>query len=1411
MSLSFDKKSPTRGEDLTSYSPPTPTPLAPLPDSVMDFGAMQSGVGNSALANHAPDDSFAIAPNVLQLQSLYSNAAVERVTEARQAATEKFEPAPIDTLPTNRTAENQPPGMEAKTAEKTEAYQASPDKALAEAVPPVKGAVYQTSQTGPGEAETPVMPATAPGEERAGPSRTSGVLEPEAMQKVGAAQPVAKALGPVETNKKEKKEGTPKRTGKAVESAPATVEYATAPAEGGEKEGGGREQASVAITLGNLGEMIDSLGSIAPSQAVLGVQALRDASAEEFTRQHQELADNPPSVPRPSGIRRKEEEKAEEKTGEGEEEKAPEKVEAEPGEQLNIQVETPLTVAPLPVPLSMTQKLENAPEEGEQLEFFAWASLNSVSTSDENVDTGAGPRPSVELNGEADPQQMSDQLATNRTTFDNQRVNANQEIAQDFGENQIFPSVPDEILTAKVSPGAGLRTNGKAQSAKGIPPEGLEAFDLTAADRWSAEISGARAKNAEAEEQKAADEVNARAKASDDIARLKSEAVTEQTAAQVQAKTDVNTARKGWSDELTSADATYTKTTSALETGTRKEIEKEKTTADEGARKELENAEREANEKKAKAESDAAKKRAEAKKESGGFLGWLKSKAKALLNAIRDAVNFIFDQLRKAVKWIIDKAKKAAMWLIEKARQAIVGLIHAFGKALELAADVFLAAFPKARDKFKALIRNGVAKAEDAVNSAADALKAGVSAVLDALGAALDFVLELYQKAYLAIIDAVEFVVIGLIEILEGIGRLAESASMVGDHFLGQVEEEGLGVDLTKPLPIEKPEKATDVKTVAQTAVTTGALTPADASLFTKNRLEDSDVAVTSVAQLNLDPALLASIPPLHEGEEFHFGQNEHTENQRESILADALATQVAGNGPMGGETTSSLEAGNEAPAGGGADTANVAQMTPEQQLDYLEKQEVPHTCADKKQDEPAKDEAVPEHMRIYGPFTSPQRFSYMWGQIKKGIRQWWSCNWGKILVAFAIGALVALLLGILTGGAIFAAIPPLLEIIATILVGVAIVRATTYVSDYLKLAWNGDLAGGAKALARGFAILVIELVFVLLFNIGSVIKALKSGLKGTVKAATGAAKNVFKTTGKALRELGQASKAAVKAGIKNTKLIIQGFRSGFGEGIKTIGELTHQLLGKTRFRGFFFRLRGQMLELWGRFNADVKLGEQKITLKEAEKSLADIAKAGEKITQETRAEAESIAKAVGKAAEEGAGELPKRLKSRIRSFFEKFKRQHVKENPVLAEVWNRSMKKLADTPSFSKYFKNGELIDNVPPQIMTKMYTQARSHMNPALEEVVAELKAGFKGKLTTEITKLPGQVQVHHLLYKSIFPELAVTKDNLILALRKVGGSLDELHDLFHLISAGGVGNRWRTLQTEIAELLKDIYGLR
>src|SRR5581483_3105434 len=102
--------------------------------------------------------------------------------------------------------------------------------------------------------------------------------------------------------------------------------------------------------------------------------------------------------------------------------------------------------------------------------------------------------------------------------------------------------------------------------------------------------------------------------------------------------------------------------------------------------------------------------------------------------------------------------------------------------------------------------------------------------------------------------------------------------------------------------------------------------------------------------------------------------------------------------------------------------------------------------------------------------------------------------------------------------------------------------------------------------------------------------------------------------------------------------------------------------------------------------------------------------------------------------------------------------------------------------------------------EIFKAMYRIARVRLSTEVGTVAREIDDAF-GIQSPRVSGLREQVQMHHLLYKELFPEESVNPMNLVLALRKRGDAPDELHDLLHLVSSGGgmapqAPNRWRML---------------
>jgi hypothetical protein len=426
---------------------------------------------------------------------------------------------------------------------------------------------------------------------------------------------------------------------------------------------------------------------------------------------------------------------------------------------------------------------------------------------------------------------------------------------------------------------------------------------------------------------------------------------------------------------------------------------------------------------------------------------------------------------------------------------------------------------------------------------------------------------------------------------LEWLGNLLSAMVKVPDYIEGQFEEELIGMNLTEPLPFERAAPPGIGDTVSQ-AVDTGTLPAENANLLSNSHLTGDQIGVTQVAGFEPERELVEEL-------QGSGGEKEFRGPEDPSRTIAGVQAELTGNAPQGAAATP-----------GGADAATTPQAGPsaelstDEQLEMMMSQPAPDTCS-KEKPAPETGSAIPENMKI-GPLTRGQRARYLLHQIGQGIKTWFNCN-ASWLIPSIIGV-IALLIGleILTGGAVTAALPSILDIFATIMIGVAAVRAAAYMAEYVGKAVTGDVAGAAKSLARGLAIVGIELIFALLFNLDKVIKSLKQGLKATVESAAKAAKAAVKGAVESVEKLGQLGLKGIKTAgrniagfgraiVKNGKLLLEGISEGFARGIRKVEELFQRLWNKLRFKAFRIRLTGAWFRLEGEINPWILLAEGKI------------------------------------------------------------------------------------------------------------------------------------------------------------------------------------------------------------------------
>ncbi|MGG6313993.1 hypothetical protein [Paenibacillus macerans] len=175
------------------------------------------------------------------------------------------------------------------------------------------------------------------------------------------------------------------------------------------------------------------------------------------------------------------------------------------------------------------------------------------------------------------------------------------------------------------------------------------------------------------------------------------------------------------------------------------------------------------------------------------------------------------------------------------------------------------------------------------------------------------------------------------------------------------------------------------------------------------------------------------------------------------------------------------------------------------------------------------------------------------------------------------------IVLEIVTGGAITAALPAIMNLITVAMQAQAIVsvmetlaQAATHIGTYLSKGWQKMIEPAAIALATAMAMGLVELAM----ELG--MKGLGKGLKkaGTVvkKGVGAAAKGVKKAVGAGAKGLKSLLKSgatlASKSGsmiLRNGKIVIKSLKKGFMKGVKKLQDLIGRILGKFKFKKITF------------------------------------------------------------------------------------------------------------------------------------------------------------------------------------------------------------------------------------------------
>lgn len=905
------------------------------------------------------------------------------------------------------------------------------------------------------------------------------------------------------------------------------------------------KEEKIVLQAENPGQILGQLQGMPPTTVVAAYGPAQEASNEALKKQRNEAQKSLPEIPAPTGLTSRQGPRPKEKnqgsTIKGKSlavfksEKSGQK-----GREYRAQTALSPSLPDKPTVLPGADSSASAPN-NEKLSKNAQNALENIRLNTGMVATSTGERPDVDITGEADPSQLNSFQTEAGSNIHEAKVEASQQISQDFGENNIFPEPREEkIMPKKILSAPKKITATQGDGELPLDRETAAGLNKSLGPTLGKRLGGQKEQYEAGKAKFDSDSAQAKADADKQVAALNQETRKQQMEEQGKAKLEVSKYRKEWKTELDKVDKDYQDQASKAAADQRKKIETEKRAGEDKAARHLAEAEQKAEAEKLKAEQEAKRKKEGAKKESKGFWGWVKSAATALIDGLKKAVNFIFDNLRKVVKGIFEIAKTLVKGVIELARKAIVGYIKAFGVILKTLVSVAFAAFPNIAKKINAKIDQAVNTAVKAVNKAADMLKKGVTAVFDFLANTVDSLLGLVQSLFNGIFTVIGMIIRGeFVELMKRLGYLVDAAKIMPEKFETAAYEELLGGNLDDPLsPAELVQAGITPPGFESEGGQSGKMgtlpgPPWSTDNIGVNRVEND---------MELSPELMGELLGMM-GDKgvVEFGQSEEKDRTMAAVMSEATGEKT------GGEQT---------------------------QAKY-------------------PDDGL----------TPRQRAQVKWTLMKQGLATWWEQNKVKI-IAGAIAAIVGVIaLIIVTGGAILAAIPPIMSVLGPLFIGLTVAIIAGHARDYVTESWDSDTEGGAKSLAKGLAAGAVELITWLTFKAGgAALKGAKALAKGGVTLAKGTVKLLTR---------------GAKFIIEKGKILFKGiFGSGLGKRLRSLRELGKNLLERLRFKKFRIRFESRRFVLEGFINPWVLLatGEIREVSFEGEGIGKGIGKGGKKI-----------------------------------------------------------------------------------------------------------------------------------------------------------------------------------------------------
>ena len=408
--------------------------------------------------------------------------------------------------------------------------------------------------------------------------------------------------------------------------------------------------------------------------------------------------------------------------------------------------------------------------------FIEWLKNNisnlmrQIQTTDPGLNTSAGERQKVSLEGQANPQRSNTERDKAQNQVKQQRDDITDSLKTNPGQTNIQPrklEIKQAVVLSKekTEPVITQEDKGMADYATAPLPEAVRTkADSMLQPGITANVAEAKNKTQQAAEKKETDKKSTIEIAKAEAAKQSKAAENEQKNVVIDNRTKVSAQQKQGIENAYSETNTFNTESGKEQKETQTTIGDKVVDSEEKAKTKLEDGEKDAETKKKEGEKEAAEKKKELEKEQNKGSWWDRAAnfVKKAVKAITSAIDAVFNAVRSAVKALIDIAKKAAVGLINAARDWAVDKLNKFRDWSQAQVNKYLGdKFPGIAKAINGAIDSVVDVAIQGVNIVADAAIAGVEALAKGLTAALDKILSVMQTAMKAAVQIAGAVLTG--------------------------------------------------------------------------------------------------------------------------------------------------------------------------------------------------------------------------------------------------------------------------------------------------------------------------------------------------------------------------------------------------------------------------------------------------------------------------------------------------------------------------------------------------------------------------------------------------------------------------------------------------------------------------